>query len=222
MDCAELYGGFYTDEVVGQAIKGLEREDLFIADKLWKTSVGNGLVKPTVEKMLEKLGTQYLDMLYIHAPWPDIPWAEAIPQIDELIDSDIVRHFAVSNFTVADIQKAQKAASHPIVANQMNYNVLHQNEVEGELRHFCQQENITLIAYQPIKRGEVTENETIIDIANKHDSTPAQIALAWLIAQNTLPIPKATNKQHIDENLGALNFKLEKEEIKKLKDLSSS
>lgn len=69
IDCAELYGAFHTDEVVGKALGGLKREDLFIADKLWKTSVEQGLVRPTVEKMLEKLKIDYLDLLYIHAPW---------------------------------------------------------------------------------------------------------------------------------------------------------
>lgn len=128
IDCAELYGGFYTDEVVGKAIAGLEREDLYIADKLWKTSVGKGLVRPTVEKMLKKLGTDYLDMLYIHAPWPEVNWQEAIPQIDELIDTGIVRDFGVSNFTIADMEEAQKLAKHPIVANQMNYNILYKND----------------------------------------------------------------------------------------------
>ncbi len=66
IDCAELYGAFYTDEVVGRALAGQKREDLYVADKLWKTSVGKGLVRLTVELMLKKLGTDYLDMLYIH------------------------------------------------------------------------------------------------------------------------------------------------------------
>jgi diketogulonate reductase-like aldo/keto reductase len=74
LDCAELYGAFYTDEVVGRAIDGLSREDLYVADKLWKTSVGEGLVRPTVGKMLQKLGTDYLDLLYIHAPWAEVDW----------------------------------------------------------------------------------------------------------------------------------------------------
>src|SRR5690606_24592231 len=129
IDCAELYGAFHTDEVVGKAIKGLKRTDLYIADKLWKTSLGKGLVRPTVEKMLEKLGTDYLDMLYIHAPF-HVNWQEAIPQIDALIDEGVVRDFGVSNFTVTDMQEAQKLAKHPIVANQMNYNVLYKDEVD--------------------------------------------------------------------------------------------
>lgn len=81
IDCAELYGGFYTDEVVGRAIAEAKREDLYVADKLWKTSLGKGLVRPTVETMLKKLGTDYLDMLYIHSPFDDALWQEAIPHL---------------------------------------------------------------------------------------------------------------------------------------------
>lgn len=216
LDCAELYGAFYTDEVVGQAIAGLTREDLYIADKLWKTSVGKGLVRPTVEKMLEKLGTDYLDMLYIHAPWEEVNWQEAIPQIDELIDEGIVRDFGVSNFTIADMEQAQKIAKHPIVANQMNYNVLYKDEVDETFNGYCKEHSIQLVAYQPVKRKEVLDNETIKTIAKAHNATPAQVALAWLLAQNALPIPKALNKQHIDENVAAVGIELSEHDLELL------
>lgn len=219
IDCAELYGAFHTDEVVGKAIAGLNREDLYVADKLWKTSVGNGLVRPTVEKMLEKLGTDYLDMLYIHAPWTEIDWHEAIPQIDELVDKGIVRDFGVSNFTVADMEKVRKITKHPIVANQMNYNLLHKDEVNEEFKSYLIENNIQLVAYQPIKRQAVLDNEIIQAIAKAHSATPAQIALAWLIAQDALPIPKAVNKMHIDENIEAVTIKLTDEELEALNQL---
>lgn len=216
IDCAELYGGFYTDEVVGRAIAGQAREDLYIADKLWKTSVGERLVRPTVEKMLKKLGTDYLDMLYIHAPWDDVDWTAAIPQIDRLIDEGIVRELGVSNFTIADMEKAKKIAKHPLVANQMNYNVLHKDEVDDAFKAYCLKNHIQIVAYQPIKRQQVLEDEVLQDIANAHNSTAAQIALAWLLTQGALPIPKAVNKSHIDENIGALKIKLSSQEIEHL------
>ena len=118
IDCAESYSGFYTDEVVGEALSVFPREDLFIADKLWKTSVGEGRVRPTVVKMLDKLQMSYLDLLYIHAPWPEVDWRAAIPQIDVLIDEGVVRYFGVSNFTVANMKEAVKLARHKIAANQ--------------------------------------------------------------------------------------------------------
>ncbi|MDL2362990.1 MAG: aldo/keto reductase [Patescibacteria group bacterium] len=216
IDCAELYGAFYTDEIVGRAIVGLERTDLYIADKLWRTSLEKRLVWPTVQKMLEKLGTNYLDMLYIHAPFKDANWQEAISQIDELIDTGIVRDFGVSNFTVADIKLANKLARHPITANQMNFNVLHKIEVTDDLKVYCQQNNIQLIAYQPIKRKEVLGSKIIQTIADKHDATPAQIALAWLLNQNALTIPKAINHQHIDENIAAAKIKLSESDLAEL------
>lgn len=221
IDCAELYGGFYTDEVVGRAIAGLTREDLFIADKLWKTSVGNGMVRPAVEAMLKKLGTYYLDMLYIHAPWEDVGWQAAIPQIDELIDEGIVGSFAVSNFTFEQMQETSQLAKHPIVANQMNYNVLYKDEVSDAFREYCTENGIALIAYQPIKRREVLQDGIILRIAAANDATAAQVALAWLLAKDTLPIPKATNKQHVDDNVATVNIKLSDEDIAALDNIGN-
>ncbi len=219
IDCAELYGAFYTDEVVGQAIAGANRQNLYIADKLWKHSVGHGLVRPTVEKMLEKLGTDYIDLLYIHAPWDDAPWQDAIPQIDELIDKGMVLGFGVSNFTIEQMQESMQLAKHPITANQMNYNVLHKNEVDQPFRDFCKANKIQIVAYQPVKRQEVLANKTIQNIAKQHNATPAQVAIAWLLSKGTLPIPKAVQKNHIDENLRASSLTLSPADIEQLDNL---
>lgn len=216
IDCAELHGGFYTDEVVGRALKGLNRENLYIADKLWKTSLGTGLVRGTVKKMLEKLGTDYLDLLYIHAPFYDAPWQEAIMQIDELIDTGLVRGFGVSNFKIVQLEEAMKIAKHPIVANQINYNVLHKTEADQALRDFCEQHNIKFIAWMPIKQQAVLHDEVIKKIARYHGATPAQVSLSWLISKGSLPIPKATKKEHIDENLDSVGLRLTDKDIQRL------
>lgn len=219
IDCAELYGAFHTDEVVGKAIAGFDRADLFIADNLWKTSVGQGLVRPTVEKMLQKLGTNYIDLLYIHAPWDGVNWQAAIPQIDELIDEGLVLGFGVSNFTVENMKEAQSLAQYPIVANQMNYNVLYRDEIDEAFEEYCKQNNIQIVAYQPIKRQEVIANTNIQKIAKNHNSTPAQVALAWLIAQSAIPIPKAINLSHIDENVSSINIRLSENDMRTLNNI---
>jgi 2,5-diketo-D-gluconate reductase B len=219
VDCAELYGGFYTDEVVGKAIADVAREDIYVADKLWKSSVGTGLVKPTVEEMLAKLGTDYLDMLYIHNAFDDAPWQEAIPQIDQLIDAGVVRHFGVSNFTVEQMEEAMEITKHPITANQMHYNLLHKDEVDKAFLNFIEQHNIQLVAYQPVKRKEVLANKIVQQIAQKHNVTPAQVALAWLLTKNALPIPKAVQKQHIDDNVAAVDLVLDEDDMKQLEEL---
>lgn len=217
LDCAEFYGAFYTDEVVGRAIAGVTREDLFIADKLWKTSLPKGKVRPTVELMLKKLGTDYLDLLYIH--WPEEVWREAIPQIDKLIDEGIVRHFGVSNFSLEQVKEAMQFAKHPIAASQKRFNVLDKAEVDQSYRDFCRQHDIQIVAYQPIKRAEALDNKTVQSIAAAHGATPSQVALAWLIQVGALPIPKATHKTHIDENLKAVDLTLSHDEIKTLEEL---
>lgn len=216
IDCAEMYGGFYTDEVVGHAVASLKREDLFISDKLWRTSVEKGKVAPTVELMLKKLKTDYLDMLSIHAPWFDLDWRAAVPQINELIDQGIVRSFGVSNFNFDRLQEVVQLSAHPIVANQLNYNVLHKTEANDTLREYCNKNGITIVAYQPIKRQMVLHSDVIQHIAIAHEATAAQVALAWLLAKGALPIPKATDKQHIDENIRAVNLRLTDDDITKL------
>jgi len=216
LHCAELYGAFYTDEVVGRALAGATRGDLFLTDTLWRSSVAKGLVRPTVEQMLKKLGTDYLDLLYIHFPFEEAPWKEAIPQIDELIDEGIVHGFGVSNFTVQHMQEAMQIAKHPIVANEMNYNVLYKDEVTPAFRDFCDQHNIRIVAYQPIKRQEVLTDPTIQAIAQSHGATPAQVALAWLLTKNALPIPKAIQKAHIDENIQAVGLVLTANDLEQL------
>lgn len=217
IDTAELYGVGHTEEVVAQAIRGLNREDLYVADKLWRNHVAAGTVRPAVEAMLKRLGTSYIDLLYIHWPWDN--WQAAVPQIDELIDAGLVRQFGVSNFQVREMQEALQLAKHPLAANQMNYNVLHKDEANDELREFCRQHDIQLVAYQPVKRGEVLGSKAIQEIADAHQATPSQVALAWLIQQGALPIPKSTSKQHIDENRAAAELRLSEAEIASLNDL---
>lgn len=220
IDCAELYGAFYTDEVVGEAIdiEGVERTDLFIADKLWKNSVVAGAARPTVEQMLTKLGTDYLDLLYIHAPFNDADWQAAIPQIDQLIDEGIVRHLGVSNFTVEQMQETSAMAHHPIAANQMNLNCLYTKEVDDAFKKYCNEQDIAIVAYRPLtlEGGVPLRHEVLTDIAAQHGATSAQIALAWLLQIGTLPIPKAIQKSHIDENLEALKILLSDEDMDRL------
>jgi diketogulonate reductase-like aldo/keto reductase len=206
IDNAELYGVGHTEEVVGEAIKGLPREDLFLASKLWHTHVAPGTVRPAVEAMLQRLGTNYLDLLYIHSSWEG--WQDAVPQIDELINEGVVRHFGVSNFTLELMEEAAGLTMHRLAANQMNYNVLYKAEVDDAFLAYCREQDVQIVAYQPIKRTEVLASPAVQRIAEAHAATPAQVALAWLLRQGALPIPKSVSKKHIDENRKAADLHL--------------
>lgn len=221
IDTAEMYGSGGAERVVGKAIADLSRSNLFIASKLWEDHVGAGHVRPTVETMLKRLNTDYLDMLYIHAPWFDAPWQEAIPQIDDLIDEGLVRYFGVSNFNADQLRTTLDAARHPLAANQMHYSLTHQQEVPDELRKLCSDNGIALVAYRPLERGELLAHPLLQEIARHHDATPSQIALAWLIAREALPIPKALRKTHIEENAAAGTIHLKPMDLELLDSLQN-
>ncbi len=210
IDTAEMYGNGGAEQVVGRAISKVPREDIYVATKLWKTHVLRGTVRPAVEAMLKRLGTDYIDLLYIHAPWHDVPWQQSVPEICQLIDEGVVRQFGVSNFNVERMNEVIGLSTQPIVANQMHYSFGHRTEVTPELKALCEANGTTIVAYRPLERGELFENSELSALAKQHDATQAQAALAWLIAQGALPIPKARSRAHIDENFAAASLHLPK------------
>jgi diketogulonate reductase-like aldo/keto reductase len=213
IDTAEMYADGGAERVVGRAIKSASREDLFVASKLWKNHVANGTVRPAVEAILKRLGTSYLDLLSIHAPWFDAPWQEAIPQIGTLIDEGIVRHFGVSNFNSDRLREILAMAHPPIASNQMHYSFMHPHEVTSELWELCSSNNIAIIAYMPLGKGEFVHYPILNDIAKRYRAAPAQIALAWLLDKQALAIPKAMQPSHIQQNIAAASVHLLAEDV---------
>ena len=220
IDTAQLYGAWHTDELVGKAIKDFDRSKLFIADKVWKSHMQQNSVIPAVKEMLRKLKTDYLDLLYIHTPSVPEPMEEYISGINDAVDKGLAKAIAVSNFNVEQLKKAMDISKHPIVANQLHYNVLMKDWVTKGMLDFCRENNIMIVAYRPIERrllADECDNKVVLKIAKKYKKTPVQIALNWLIMQdNVVAIPKAVDKKHIDENLGALEFELKEEDMKLL------
>lgn len=214
IDTAEMYADGGAERVAGAAIALASREELFVASKLWKNHLANGAVRPAVTAMLRRLQTDYLDILYIHAPWFDAPWQEAIPQIDALIDDGIVRHFGVSNFNAARLQEALSIARHPIAADQIHYSIPHQQEVTPELRTICEANGIAIVAYMPLEKGAAMDNPRLQRISQKYGCTPVQVALAWLLATHAYPIPKASQRSHIRLNADAASLTLSAEDIR--------
>lgn len=214
IDGAELYGGGHTDDVIGEAIKGRDRSDLYVAGKVWETHFGPGEVRPVVETVLQKLGTDYLDMLSIH--WPHEDWEGAVPQIDELIDEGLVRQFGISNFNLEQTKRVLELSKHPIAANQVRLSVLHKEDAPDELRTFCAENNVQVVAWMPVERADVMDNETVKRIAAVRNASPVQVALAWLLQHDVLPIPKATQKEHIEQNVAAVQLQLTPEDMAEL------
>lgn len=220
IDTAEMYGNGHTDELVAEAIKDFPREELFIANKLWQQSLGAQETPDGVYRMLDRLGTDYIDLLYIHSTFDNDEYKNAVEPINKLIDEGTVRYFGVSNFTVDDMKVASRLSTAPIAANQVEYNVTFREDADSQFVSYCRDNEIRLVAYKPIDRGAVMGNSVVQSIAKTHNATPVQIALAWLLEQDVEVIPKASQRKHIDENLQAASITLTSEDLEQLTNLA--
>lgn len=117
------------------------------------------------------------------------------------------------------MKQALGLATHGIAANQVNYNLLYKDEVSDEFMSFCRHNAVQIVAYQPLKRQQVLENAIVQEIAKKYNASAAQVALAWLLSQDVLPIPKAVKKEHIDENVRAVELQLSDQDRERLGNL---
>lgn len=223
IDTAQMYGAGHTEEVVGQALEGLDRDSLFVASKVWKSHATTAALPHAISGMLNRLKLKQLDLVYAHAPFPELPMKEYIDGLNDAVDQGLTVHIGVSNFSLDQLRQAVGLSRHPIAAIQNHYNLLHKREFSDDLQTFCRENNIMMVAYRPLGRKMLADechNETILAMAQKYNKTPAQIALNWLISQkNMVCIPKTSTKANITENIAALRFEMTQEDIDLLKNL---
>ncbi|RPI35208.1 MAG: aldo/keto reductase [Chloroflexota bacterium] len=220
-DTSEMYGGGHTEELIGQAIRGYKRQELFITTKVWPSNLHYRGVLKAIEGSLQRLGIEYVDLYLIHWPNPQIPLADTFKAMNELADQGLARYVGVSNFDLRLLEQSQIHSKYPIAANQVPYSLYQRTYRQNEVLEFCQENKIILIGYSPIGKGSVVADRRIGAIADRYQATPAQVALAWLIQQpQVVAIPKATSREHLEENLGALEVKLTEEDVEVLNRLS--
>jgi diketogulonate reductase-like aldo/keto reductase len=224
IDTAELYGSGHSEELIGEATKDLDRTKLMITSKVFKTNLKYKDVIISCEKSLKKLQTDYIDIYLIHAPNSEIPLKETMSAMDYLVEQKLVRFIGVSNFSVNEMQEAQKYTKNKIIVNQIPYNLATRNKdhrgscinMESEIIPYCQKNDIIIMAYRPIERGLLLKSNPILDeLSKKYNKTKAQIAINWLVSKKgIITIPKSTNIEHLKENLGAVGWNLSDEDIK--------
>jgi len=228
IDTAEMYGNGHTEELVGEAIKGFPRQNLFITTKVWLTHLRSNDLFSSFEKSLRQLQTDYIDLYLVHHPNPDIPLEETLMAMNRLVEQKRVRAIGVSNFDISLIKEAVRISSVPISAVQIEYSLLARNSgiytqnQEKEIIPYCQENQIAVIAWRPLGKTNyirLATNDVIKKIAEKYHATPAQIALIWLIAQkNILAIPKTGSLEHLIENSKASDIDLSMEDGKLLRE----
>ncbi|SFC36400.1 2,5-diketo-D-gluconate reductase B [Halobiforma haloterrestris] len=212
VDTAQMYD---NERAVGRALEHADvaREDVFLATKVHPSNLAYDDVIETTEESLERLGVDAVDLLYVHWPVDAYDPEETLPAFDEVRDRGWTRHVGVSNFTVDLLEEAVDVLESPIAAHQIE---LHPRLQQDDLVSVAREHDIETVAYCPIAQGDVADIDALQEIADAHDATPVQVALAWHYGRDgVVPIPKGTG-DHVRENYAALDLELSDDERRRI------
>ena len=209
IDTAQIYG---NEAAVGEGIAAadVDREEVFLATKVWISNLSRADVVETTQESLAKLGVDAVDLLYVHWPAGEYDPDETLPAFDELVDRGLTDRVGVSNFEPDHVERAMETLDAPVFANQVE---THPFCTQTELREHAAEHGYELVAYSPLARGAVFDDETLAEIAAAHDASAAQVSLAWLREKGVTAIPKATSETHIRDNWASRNLALTDAEI---------
>ena len=212
IDTAEMYGSGGAEEMVARAAEGL-RDDLFIVSKVYPHNASRAGVVAACERSLERLRTDRIDLYLLH--WRgSIPLSETLEGFEQLRRDGKIRRYGVSNFDRADMAEwVTLKGGENVAADQVLYN-LSRRSPEWDLLPWCRERRIAIMAYTPLGQGRLLRDRTLTEIARRRNATPAQVALAWLLRQESMiVIPKAARQEHVRENRGALDVALTEEDL---------
>jgi 2,5-diketo-D-gluconate reductase A len=214
IDTSSDYG---TQGAVGDAIKKqqLPRDSLFITTKVEETDDAYEAAKRYVEDM----GTGYADLILIHRP-PDDGAGEALWEgLIRARDEGITRDIGVSNYTTDLMDELYEASDERPVVNQIEWTPFGN---DMNILSYCNSNRIVLQAYSPLTRGLRLDDKTLQQLATKHEKSPAQILIRWNLQTGTVPIVKANQRQHLEENLEVFDFELSDEDMSILNNLNEN
>ncbi|MER9873363.1 aldo/keto reductase [Mesorhizobium sp. M0195] len=212
IDTAEMYASGGAEQVVAEAIAG-HRDEVFLVSKVLPSNASRAGVKRACENSLRHLATDRIDLYLLH--WPgSVPLMETVEAFEALKAAGKIRHWGVSNFDTDEMEELVRLpAGGNVQTNQVLYN-LSQRGVEFNLAPWSRQCGMPLMAYSPVDQGVLARNARLDAIAARHGATPAQIALAWVMAQEgVIAIPKASRPEHIRQNAAALDIELTSEDF---------
>ncbi|MEE1442319.1 MAG: aldo/keto reductase [Blautia sp.] len=212
IDTAQSY---FNEEQVGNAIvkSGISREDIFLTTKVWIEHYGYEEARKSVLKSMEKLQTDYLDLVLLHQPFSD--YYGAYRALEDLYDEGKLRAIGVSNFypdRLVDIVSFSRIK--PMV-NQIEVHPFNQ---QIEAKKWLNKYNVQIEAWAPFGegRGGLFENPVLSEIAGKHNKTTAQVMLRWHIQRGVVVIPKSTHKERMEQNIQVFDFALDETDMDKI------
>ena len=215
IDTAEMYGDGASELLVAEAIAG-RRDEVFLVSKVLPSHATERGTIAACEASLRRLGTDRLDLYLLH--WRGSqPLAGTVAGFASLVGAGKIRYWGVSNLDVDDMEELSALRDGSSVAtNQVLYNPRRRG-IEYDLLPWCDARRIPIMAYSPIEQGRLLKNRALRTVAARHEATPAQIALAWVMRRDrVIAIPKAGTAEHVRENRGALDIALTEQDRSEL------
>ena len=208
VDTAQVYE---NEEYVGEGIRSsdVDRADVFLATKTMHvdTPADPADVPEAIDGCLDRLGVDYVDLLYVHWPSGAYEHEPVLSAFDDAYDDGKARNVGVANFTPELLDEARETLDAPLFANQVEMHPLLPQE---ELVEYAQEHDHWLVAYSPLGKGEALDVPEIEEVAERHDATPAQVCLAWVLDHdNVAAIPKASSREHMADNFAAQDLELD-------------
>ena len=207
IDTAEVYAGGYSEILVGKAIKGYDRSNIFLVSKVQEKNMSYDGILNACKQSLSRLKTNYLDLYLLHRFPSSFPLKEAVRALDKLVKDGLVKNIGVSNFTKEHLEEAQSYTKNKIVCNQVHYNLISREPERTGLLEYCQNNDVLLSAWRPVEKGDILQKvpNIIKEMGKKYQKTPAQIVINWLISQPyVITLSKTRHIEHLKENLVAL------------------
>jgi diketogulonate reductase-like aldo/keto reductase len=212
IDTAEMYADGEAEILVSEAIVG-RRDQVFLVSKVLPHHASRPGTARACQASLRRLGTDRLDLYLLH--WRGrVPLAETVEAFLALQAAGLIRNWGVSNFDVGDMEELLSLpGGNEVQTDQILYN-LGRRAPEFELIPLAQELQVPVMAYSPIEQGRLLGNPVLREIAARHDASPVQIALAWVLRQDGVcAIPRASRPEHVDENRAALAVDLERDDL---------
>jgi diketogulonate reductase-like aldo/keto reductase len=215
IDTADHYN---NHKEVGNAIKlsKVPRQHIKICTKVWRENLHYRNIEDNVNRFLNELQTDFIDILLIHWPNKNIPIQETMRGFNEVLQKGLVRQIGVSNFTIQHLEKVIEAGF-AVDYNQVEF---HPSFNQKALKVYCENNKIKLMAHSVLAKGADMQIAQVIDLSKKYNCTTAQLLFAYLIKLNITPICGFETKAHIEENLKSLNVELSQQDVDLLNNLN--
>lgn len=214
IDTARAYG---NEDEIGEAMidSDVARDEIFLVSKVWFEDLDYDSLLHEVDISLQSLKTDFLDLVLVHWPTEEVPLEDTFLALSRLKEEKVIRHFGVSNFTPEWLERALELGE--IFCNQIEYHPLLR---QRRLHRMAIDHDLLLTAYAPLAQGALHDNDVLKAIGERHQATPEQVSLAWLLEQpNVAAIPRSGNPGHIRSNFQAAEIRLDDEDHRRIEEL---